>query len=166
MNLNYWKCMQKWCNLINDLGDSKTIFKIASNIQIEIVKLKWTLIIRNPCKNDIIWWTPNQCILFMELESENFSNNIKNVATLALGSWPRQGITKVQAKCEGRELHFMLLGVWENVREWTPHSQVNSHFGNWSHNRLQNFQKMIRGVKTHWIKEFIISLEISWNLDV
>ncbi len=42
------------------------------------------------------------------------------IATLALGSRPRQGLAKVRAKCEGRESHFMLSGVWESVREWTP----------------------------------------------
>jgi len=39
------------------------------------------------------------------------------VATLALGSQPRQGLVKVRAKCESQESHFMFLGVWENVRE-------------------------------------------------
>jgi hypothetical protein len=32
------------------------------------------------------------------------------VATLALGSRPRQGLAKVQAKNEARESHFMLPG--------------------------------------------------------
>jgi hypothetical protein len=34
-----------------------------------------------------------------------------NVITLALSSRPRQGLTKVQAKSETRESHFMLSGV-------------------------------------------------------
>jgi len=42
-----------------------------------------------------------------------------SVATLILGSWPRQGLAKVQAKSEAWKSHFMLLGVWESVREWT-----------------------------------------------
>jgi hypothetical protein len=33
------------------------------------------------------------------------------VTTLALGSRPKQGLTKVQAKSEARESHFMLMGV-------------------------------------------------------
>jgi len=41
------------------------------------------------------------------------------VATLALGSRPKQGLTKVRAKCEARESHFMLPRVQESVREWT-----------------------------------------------
>ncbi len=43
-----------------------------------------------------------------------------SVTTLTLGWRPRQGLVKVQAKCEGRESHSMLSGVQENVREWTP----------------------------------------------
>jgi hypothetical protein len=46
-------------------------------------------------------------------------NLLKNVASLALGSWPRQKLAKVRAKSEGLELHFMLMGAWESVREWT-----------------------------------------------
>jgi len=42
-----------------------------------------------------------------------------SVATLALGSWPRQGLVKVRAKMEAQESCFMFLGVWESVREWT-----------------------------------------------
>jgi hypothetical protein len=41
------------------------------------------------------------------------------VTTLALGSWPKQGLTKARAKKETWESHFMLLGVQKNVREWT-----------------------------------------------
>jgi hypothetical protein len=40
-----------------------------------------------------------------------------NVATLALGSRPRQGLVKMQAKNEAQESHFMLPGVRESVRE-------------------------------------------------
>jgi hypothetical protein len=38
------------------------------------------------------------------------------VATLALGSRPRQGLTKVWAKSEAQESHFMLLGGQEYGR--------------------------------------------------
>jgi hypothetical protein len=41
------------------------------------------------------------------------------VTTLTLGSWSRQGLAKVRGKNEARESHFMLLGVWESLREWT-----------------------------------------------
>jgi len=43
--------------------------------------------------------------------------NTHNVATLTLGSRPRQGLAKVWAKSEAQESHFMLLGVQESVRE-------------------------------------------------
>jgi len=39
------------------------------------------------------------------------------VATLTLGSRPKQGLAKARAKSEAQESHFMLLGVWESVRE-------------------------------------------------
>jgi len=41
--------------------------------------------------------------------------------------------------------------VWRNE---PSHSQVSSHFENWSPNRLLNFQKAISRAKIHWIKEF------------
>jgi len=39
------------------------------------------------------------------------------IATLTLGLRPKQGLVKVQAKSEAWESHFMLLGMWESVRE-------------------------------------------------
>ncbi len=39
------------------------------------------------------------------------------IATLTLGSRPRQGLAKVQAKIEAQESHFMLPGVQGSVRE-------------------------------------------------
>jgi hypothetical protein len=43
---------------------------------------------------------------------------------------------------------------------------MSSHFGSWSPDGLSNIQKAIGEVKIHWIKEFLISLKISWNLDI
>jgi hypothetical protein len=51
--------------------------------------------------------------------------------------------------------------MWGNE---PPHSQVSSHFGRWSPNRFLNFQRVIAGVETHWIEDFFISLESSWNV--
>jgi lipopolysaccharide export LptBFGC system permease protein LptF len=39
------------------------------------------------------------------------------ISTLALGSRLKQGLAKVWAKNEAQKSHFMLLGVWESVRE-------------------------------------------------
>jgi hypothetical protein len=64
------------------------------------------------------------------------------------------------------ESHFMFSKVQESWKNEPPHSQVNSHFGSWSPNRFLNLQKVIVGVKTHWIEEIFISLESSWNIDV
>jgi hypothetical protein len=69
-----------------------------------------------------------------------------------LGSQPRQGLVKVQAKCEDRECGK----VWGNE---APHSQVSSHFGSWNLDGFMNHHRAIVRVKTHWIKKFLISVE-------
>jgi len=85
------------------------------------------------------------------------------------------GLTIKARACKGAgqkwalESHFMLLGMWECGRVWgnePSHFQVSSHFGSWSPDGLPYFQIAIVGVKTHWIEEFFISLEKSWNLVV
>jgi hypothetical protein len=43
------------------------------------------------------------------------------VATLALGSQPKQGLTKVQAKSEARKSHFMLSRM-EECERMNPHA--------------------------------------------
>jgi hypothetical protein len=45
------------------------------------------------------------------------SYKMGDVATPALDSQPKQGLAKVWAKSEARESHFMLLGMWANVKE-------------------------------------------------
>jgi hypothetical protein len=92
----------------------------------------------------------------------------ENVTTLALGSRPKQGLARVWTKSEARESHFMLQGSWKckKVSENEhSHSQVNSHFGSWNLGGLSNLQRAIARVKTHWIQEFLISLEtFMWNI--
>jgi hypothetical protein len=46
------------------------------------------------------------------------SNNMI-ITTLALGSWPKQRVARLQAKRKTWESHHMLLGVPKSVREWT-----------------------------------------------
>jgi hypothetical protein len=53
--------------------------------------------------------------------------------------------------------------VWGNE---SPHSQASSHFGSWSPNGLSNLHWAISGVKTHYIDNFFIPLERSWNIDI
>jgi hypothetical protein len=91
-----------------------------------------------------------------------FGINMKeSVSTLALSSRPRQGLAKGRAKSEpGNHISCS----WECKRIWGnehSHSEVSSHFGSWSLDGFLNFHWMILGVKTHWIKTFIISLESS-----
>jgi len=86
-----------------------------------------------------------------------------NVATLILGSWPRQGLVKVRAKSEAWS-HVSC--SWECGRMWwnePPHSQVSSHFGScshfasWSLDGLPNFQKVITRVDSlDWRVFYII----------
>jgi hypothetical protein len=54
------------------------------------------------------------------------------VVTLALGSWPRQGVARLRAKRKTWEPHHMLLGVQKVWGNEPSHSQVNSHVGSWS----------------------------------
>jgi hypothetical protein len=62
--------------------------------------------------NHVNWlWTK---INFSSIFKHKFSKFIKRtkiVTTLALGSWPKQGLAKVRAKSEARKSHFMLPGV-------------------------------------------------------
>jgi hypothetical protein len=51
------------------------------------------------------------------------------VATLALGSRPKQMLAKVWAKSEVRKSHFMLLRGWKYGRVW----ELNLHTSKWTH---------------------------------
>jgi hypothetical protein len=80
-------------------------------------------------------------------------NWVEHLLTILLQ--PSFGLATKARACKGesqewaQESHFMLLGVQESAREWTPHSQMNSHFGSWSPNGLLNFQRAITRAKTH-----------------
>jgi hypothetical protein len=71
----------------------------------------------------------------------------KFVATLALGSWPRQGLARLWAKrkprsegkCEGMNLH-------------TPKGAT---LGIWNPGGLPNLQRVIAGVKANGLKSFL-----------
>jgi hypothetical protein len=56
----------------------------------------------------------------------------KCVATLTLGSRPRQGVAWLRAKKETRESLHMFPGVQRVWGNEPSHSQVNSHVGSWS----------------------------------
>ncbi len=53
--------------------------------------------------------------------------------------------------------------MWGNE---PPHSQVDSHFGNWSPDGFLNLQRVIAEVKIQWIKKFLIPLKSFWNFYV
>jgi hypothetical protein len=55
------------------------------------------------------------------------------------------------------------LRVWESGRIEPPHSQMNSHFGSWSPNRLPNLQKVIAGVKPIGLKSSLHHWKNLWT---
>jgi hypothetical protein len=89
-----------------------------------------------------------------------------NVATLALGSRPRQRGCKGAGQREARESHQ---GLRECRKAWgsePSHSQGNSRFGRWSPSGLLKLQRPIWGVKSQWLVALFISIESSWSVDV
>jgi hypothetical protein len=82
-----------------------------------------------------------------------------SVATLALGSRPKKGVARLRAKRETRECKECE-GMNPHTLKWTPMLGVGVPNG------LLNFQSTIVGVKTHHFKEFFISVESYWNVDV
>jgi len=97
-----------------------------------------------------------------------------NVATLALGSRPRQKGCKVTGQEEARELrqeevwesHHKLPRVLESVKEWTLTLPRQLPLGRWSPGGFPKLQRVIVGVKTQWFMAFFISLESSWSVNV
>jgi hypothetical protein len=89
-----------------------------------------------------------------------------SIATLALGSRPRQGLAKARVKREAQESHFMLLGVQENAREWTLTLPNELPLWELEYQWTPESSGSDCRVKTQWIEELFISLEIYWNLNV
>jgi hypothetical protein len=97
---------------------------------------------------------------------QNWQLTNKIVMTLTLSLWLRQGHKKVWAESAPWESHSH---IWECERVWRnepTQSQVDSHLGNWNSYEVPNVQKMILGVKTHWIEKFLIPLKNYWHIDV
>jgi hypothetical protein len=80
------------------------------------------------------------------------------VTTLALGSWPRQGVARLRAKKKTWESHHILPRV-QRVWEHEPsHSQVNSNVGSWSPKRILEFSEHnFRGQNSSPRKVFYIT---------
>ncbi len=76
-----------------------------------------------------------------------------------LGLATKARVYKVAGQEGSQESHNILSGVWEGVREWTLTPQGSSTLG-------VNLQRAIARVKTQWLEEFFISMEISWNVDI
>ncbi len=88
--------------------------------------------------------------LHLSLKMKHISWNIaiNVVAALALGSWPRQGLTKVRAKkkpgnakeCEGKNPH---------TPKWTPMLEVGVPMDSWT------FREQFQGSKLNGLKSFL-----------
>ncbi len=63
------------------------------------------------------------------------------VATLTLGSRPRQKVARLRAKRETWESHHMLPRVQRVWGNEPSHSQVNSHYGSWNPKWTPKFSK-------------------------
>jgi hypothetical protein len=74
------------------------------------------------------------------------------VETLALGLRPKQGLARLRAKRKPKSQ-----GKCEGMNPHTP--KRASTLGAWSFGGFSNLQRVIAGVKTQWIKEFLILLE-------
>ncbi len=89
-----------------------------------------------------------------------------NVATLALGSQPRQGVARLRAKWETREHSTCSReckeceGMNPHTPKWTPMLGVGVPKG------FPNLQSAIARFKTLFLEEFFISLESYWSVDV
>jgi hypothetical protein len=70
-----------------------------------------------------------------------FEVQTQGVATLTLGSWPRQGVGRWRAKRKTRESFHMPLRVQRVWGHEPSHSQVNSHVGSWNPERTSKSSK-------------------------
>jgi hypothetical protein len=90
----------------------------------------------------------------------------QTIATLALGSRPRQSVTRLQAKWETWEHSTCSReckeceGMNPHIPKWTPMLGVGVPKG------LPNLQSAIAGVKSPRLEEFFISLESCSSVDV
>ncbi len=112
----------------------------------------------NRPNNAFVHWSIRNCYCSYHI---NFS-----VTTLALGSRPRQRHGKVwvdNAPWVSHSHGWKCKRVWGNE---PTHSQVDSHFGSWSPYEVLNVLRVISRVTNHWIKDFLISLVSSWDIDV
>jgi hypothetical protein len=110
--------------------DLKTFIKVLYTRGHQI-RVMWCL-----CKPSV--QSPSLCCYKPQLTIHNMMLVMKIITTLALGSQPRQGFTKVRTKNEhGSHISCS----WECKKVWgnePPQSQVSSHFGSWNPNGLLN----------------------------
>jgi hypothetical protein len=81
-----------------------------------------------------------------------------DVTTLALGSQPKQGFTKLQAKKEARS-HTTYSQECERCEGLNPPTPREFHFGSWNFGGPLNFQRAIARVKIQWIEKVLYIIE-------
>jgi hypothetical protein len=84
-------------------------------------------------KDSIEWWNDAKTIYgwnWVNPQNNKFFITF-GVATLTLGSWPRQGLANGQAKYEAWESHFMLPIVQKSGKEWTFILKLQSELSLW-----------------------------------
>jgi len=59
----------------------------------------------------------HQLVGYFHCTINKIVSNNASVATLVLGSRPKQGLTRVRVKKEAQGSHLMFLGVQKNVKE-------------------------------------------------
>jgi hypothetical protein len=125
--------------------------------------MRWTegndVNISIPQWRNFSWWQNNSL-----QTSSNFPLICRNPS---LGLMTKARACKVTSQEGSQGSHTSC--SWECKKVWgnePTHFQRSSHFGSWSPGGFSNFHRIISGVQTQWAKEFLISLEISCNLDV
>ncbi len=116
------------------------------------------LIISPPCCQEVLEWFLWSHALFVVYISFETTSLCHHVATLALGSRPRQGGCKVAGQVGNPWALHMFPRVQRMWGNEPSHSQVNSHVGSWSPERtLKSSERNCRGqISLPWRVFYII----------
>jgi len=125
-------------------------------------------ILCHPCKFEVRFQVYVR--IFFKCLKERMKNNSKPLQYIchnpSLGLTTKARVYKGAGQDWAWESHFMFLGVQKSegmnldTPKWAPTLGVGVLIDSWI------FRGPSQGSKTHWIKEFLISLKNSWNLDV
>jgi hypothetical protein len=94
-------------------------------------------------------------VVFLNPLNVCFLISTTHVATLALGSWPKQGVARLRAKKETRESHHMFPGVRRVWGNEPSHFQMNPHCGSWNPKWTLEFSEHNCRGQTHRLEKNI-----------